>query len=68
MPLRVRLTGGLGHAFFAATNWVLPEARQDASGARGRPLVLGSEKILLTRAILTASNCQNYHPKRKLQD
>jgi len=54
MPLRVRLTGGLGHAFFAATTGALPEAETNASGARGRLLVLDGEKIKLTSAILTA--------------
>ena len=64
--MRVRLTGGLGHAFFAATTWALPEAEQDASGARGRLLVPDGEKILLTSAILTASTCQKCQPKRNL--
>ena len=64
--MRVRLTGGLGHAFFAATTWALPEAEQDASGARGRLLVPDGKKILLTSAILTASTCQHCQPERSL--
>ena len=66
MPLRVRLTGGLGHAFFAATTWALPEAEKNASGARGRLLSPDGVTILLTSAILTASTCQTCRPERNL--
>jgi hypothetical protein len=66
MPLRVRLTGGLGHAYFAATTLVIPEAKKSASGARGRLLVLDGKKILLKSAILTASTCQTCRPERNL--
>ncbi len=66
MPLRVRLTSGLGHAFFAATTCALPEAEQNASGARGRLLVPVGNKILLTSAIRTASTCQNCQPERNV--
>ncbi len=62
--MRVRLTGGLGHAFFAATTWALPEAEKNASGARGRLLSPDGENIVLTSAILTASTCQNRQPER----
>ena len=64
--MRVRLTGGLGHAFFAATTWAPPEAEQNASGARGRLLVPDGGRMLLTSAILTASTYQNCHPERYL--
>ena len=64
--MRVRLTGGLGHAFFATTTWALPEAEQDASGARRRLLFPDGKKILLTSAILTASTCQKCLPERNL--
>jgi hypothetical protein len=66
MPLRVRLTGGLGHAFFAATAWEMPEAVYNASGALGRLLVPDGEKVLLTSTILTASIYQSCHPERNL--
>jgi hypothetical protein len=66
MPLRVRLTSGLGHAFFAAATWALPEAEQSASGARGRLLVPDGKKILLTSTILTASTCQKCQPEQSL--
>ena len=64
--MRVRLTGGLGHAFFAENTRALPEAEQSASGARGRLLVPDGKKVMLTSAILTASTCQNCQPERNL--
>jgi hypothetical protein len=52
--------------FFAATTGAVPEAEKNASGARGRLLVLDGEKIKLTSAILTASTHQNCCPERNL--